>query len=348
MIFAGQKSRAKISWVFVSLKRLLYNSVMPTLSPSLRIGVLRGGPSPEYDVSLQTGANVLQALSETHRPLDIFISRDGIWHMRGVPRPVEKILPQVDVVVNALHGRYGEDGTVQKILEHHGVPFTGSKSFASAVGMNKILSKEIFARHGLQTPQHVIFKRSDDLKEKSVEIFKTFLMPVVVKPASAGSSVGISLARTPEEIAEAIVTAIKHSPSVLVEEFVAGREATCGVIDDFRGQEHYALPPVEIRPRNKFFDYGAKYAGESEEIVPSNFLAGEKKQIEHLAIAAHEALGLRHYSRSDFIVSPRGIFILESNTLPGLTEESLLPKSLSAVGATMPHFLHHIISLALN
>jgi D-alanine-D-alanine ligase len=310
---------------------------MPTLSPFLRIGVLRGGPSPEYDVSLQTGANVLKHLSGTHKPLDIFISRDGTWHMRGVPRPVEKILPQVDVVVNALHGKYGEDGAVQKILEHHGVPYTGSDSFSSSVGMNKILSKDIFGRAGLQTPRYIVFKRSDDLKNKSAEIFKMFLMPVVVKPASAGSSVGVSVARTPEEIAEAIVAAIKHSPSVLVEEFVAGREVTCGVIDDFRGQERYALLPMEYK-----WEEVANGSG------TVNFSADEKKEIEQLAIAAHTALGLRHYSRSDFLISPRGIFILETNTLPGLTEESLLPKSLAAVGATLPQFLHHIISLALD
>jgi D-alanine-D-alanine ligase len=321
---------------------------MQTLSSSLRIGVLRGGPSPEYNVSLKTGANVLQHLSATHKPLDIFISRDGTWHMRGVARPIEKILPHLDVVVNALHGAYGEDGMVQKILEQHGMPYTGSNSFASAIGMNKILSKQIFLRHGLKVPQHIVFKRSDDLKEKSTEIFKTFLMPVVVKPASAGSSVGVSIARTPEEIKEAIVKAIKHSPSVLVEEFVSGREATCGVIDDFRGQEHYALPPVEIRSHNNFFDYDAKYAGQSEEIVPSHFSENQKKEIERLAVLAHTVLGLRHYSRSDFIVSPRGIFILESNTLPDLTDASLLPKSLDAVGVTIPQFLHHIISLAIN
>jgi D-alanine-D-alanine ligase len=287
-------------------------------------------------------------LSEHYRPLDIFISRDGIWHMRGLPRLPEKILPHLDVVVNALHGKYGEDGSVQKILQDHGVPYTGSDSFASAIGMNKILSKQIFLRHGLKMPQHIVFKRSDDLKEKSSEIFKTFLMPVVVKPASAGSSVGVSIARTPEEIKEAIVKAIKHSPSVLVEEFVSGREATCGVIDDFRGQEHYALPPVEIRSHNNFFDYDAKYAGQSEEIVPSHFSENQKKEIERLAVLAHTVLGLRHYSRSDFIVSPRGIFILESNTLPDLTDASLLPKSLDAVGVTIPQFLHHIISLAIN
>ncbi len=321
---------------------------MSTLSPSLRIGVLRGGPSPEYAVSLQTGANILKHLSEKHKPLDIFISHDGVWHLRGLPRPVEKILPNVDVVWNALHGAYGEDGTVQKILEHHGVSYTGSDPFSSAISMNKILSKEIFLKNDLKTPRYVVFKRNDDLKKKSAEIFKTFIMPVVVKPASAGSSVGVSIVGTQEKIEEAILRAIKHSPSVLVEEFIKGREATCGVIDGFRGQKYYALPVVEIKSHNEFFDYDAKYSGQSEEIVPGRFSIEEKKEMEGLAVLAHTALGLRHYSRSDFIVSPRGIFILESNALPGLTKESLLPKSMEAVGITMPHFLHHIISLAIE
>ncbi len=321
---------------------------MTTLPKSLRIGVLRGGPSPEYEVSLQTGANILNALSETHKPLDIFISRDGTWHMLGVPRSIEKILPQVDVVYNALHGSYGEDGTVQKILEHHHLPYTGADSFASAICMNKALSKEIFLKNGLLTPRYTVFKRNNDLKDKTLEIFKSFVMPVIVKPISAGSSVGVFICKTPGEISQAIVEAMKYSSSVLIEEFITGREATCGVIDSFRGEDIYALPPVEIRHNRDFFDYDAKYRNKSEEIVPSHFSADEKKEIERLAKLAHKSLNLRHYSRSDFIVSPRGIFILETNSLPGLMNDSILDKSLSAVGVTMSHLLHHIIVLAIE
>lgn len=324
---------------------------MSLLPSSLRIAVVRGGPSSEYEVSLKTGANVLKHLSETHRPLDILISKDGTWHMHGKPQKPEKIFPHIDVVFNALHGEYGEDGTIQNIFKHHGVRYTGSDMMSSAIGMNKILSKEIFKKHGLKTPQYSAIRRTDDITQKAKEIFTTFLMPVVVKSASSGSSVGISIVKTLPDLIKAIQSAFVFGSSVIVEEFISGKEATCGVLDDFRGQSVYALVPVEIRAKNNsFFDYDAKYtAGASEEICPGNFFDKEKKMIEDYAKKAHKALGLRHYSRSDFIVSPRrGVYILETNTLPGLTNESLLPKSLEAVGMSQKDFIHHILSLALN
>jgi D-alanine--D-alanine ligase len=323
---------------------------MQTLSPSLRIGVLRGGPSPEYDISLQSGGNVLRQLSETHRPLDIFISKNGVWHMHGLPRKPEKIFPHIDIFWNALHGVFGEDGKLQKILDSHGVKYTGSGAFASALCMNKKISKEIFAKNGLKTPRHVVIKRNDDISEKSKEIFKTFLMPVVVKPVSAGSSIGVSIVDTVPEIIDAVRSAFKHGAGVLVEEYVKGKEATCAVLENFRGKPIYAFLPIEIRPSAKFFDYDSKYVADaSEEICPGHFFEEEKKTIENYARLAHSALGLSQYSRSDFIVAPkRGVFILETNSLPGLTEQSLLPKSLSAVGLSQKDFIHHVLSLALN
>ena len=324
---------------------------MQKLSSTLRIGVLRGGPSSEYEVSLKSGANVLKELSETHRPLDIFISKDGIWHMHGLPRKPEKIFPHVDVVFNALHGEYGEDGTVQKILDYHGVKYTGSNAFSSAMGMNKVLSKQIFNKNGIKTPRYEVIRRSDDITEKAKEIFKTFLMPVVVKPSSSGSSIGVAIVSGIPQMIDAIRIAFGHGHSVIVEEYIKGKEATCAVIQDFRGESIYALLPVEIRPEGKnFFDYEAKYTpGASREICPGNFFDKDKRLIEQYAKEAHKALGLSHYSRSDFIVAPkRGIYILETNTLPGLTSESLLPKSLDALGISTHDFIHHILLLALN
>ncbi len=325
---------------------------MQTLPNNLRIGVIRGGPSAEYDVSLKSGANVLKTLSETHRPLDIFISKDGTWHVQGIVRSPERILPHVDVVFNALHGAFGEDGKLQKILDHHGVKYTGSNSYSSAICMNKVLSKEIFIKHGLKTPHYAVIKRNDDIAEKVREIFKTFVMPVIVKPAGSGSSIGVSVVRTIPEIIDAARSAFKHGTSVLVEEFIKGKEATCAVMEDWRGQPVYALLPVEIRMKNedKFFDYDSKYSdGACEEICPGKFLKDEKNVLEECARKAHESLQLSHYSRSDFIVSPnRGVYILETNSLPGLTDESLLPKSLSAVGISTRDFLHHVLSLAMS
>jgi D-alanine-D-alanine ligase len=168
---------------------------------------------------------------------------------------------------------------------------------------------------------------------------------------SGGSSVGTAIAKTLLELESAIDDALQYSDQALIEEFIFGREATCGVVDNFRNESIYSLLPVEIRkPSNAtFFDYDAKYSGKSEEICPGNFTAVEKEMIQKIAKEAHKALGLRHYSRSDFIIHPkRGIYILETNTLPGLTSESLLPKSLQAVGCSLSDFFDHLIKLALE
>jgi D-alanine-D-alanine ligase len=211
--------------------------------------------------------------------------------------------------------------------------------------MNKAMTKEVYKKEKLKTPRSKLLES----RESSPDIFQSFSLPVIVKPVSAGSSIGITIVTNYKSLPDALDEAFKYSDSVIIEEFISGVEATCGVIDDFRGHEFYALPPVEIRPRkSKFFDYDEKYGG-AEEIVPSTFTHEEKKEIERLAIEAHKALGLRHYSRSGFIVTPRrGIYILETNTLPGLTEESLLPKALHAVGASLSHFLDHIVQLAMR
>lgn len=323
----------------------------------IRVGVLRGGPSHEYDVSIKSGGTVLKHLSkDKYHAHDIFIDRDGVWHMSGLPVDPHDALSRLDVVVNALHGAYGEDGKVQHLLDRQGIPYTGSGALASAIGMNKALSKKEYEKRGLRTPRHVLVRREDvltkgDFEEKLLHIFRSLPVPVVTKPVSSGSSVGVSVVKGFHEFEDAIIEAFKYGDTVLVEEFIPGVEATCGVIDGFRGDELYALPPIEIRAKHGgIFDYDAKYKeGMSDEIVPGNFTHEQKEEIMRLAREAHRALGLRHYSRSDFIVTPRrGIYILETNTLPGMTDASLVPKALSAVGVGLPEFLDHIIGLALE
>ncbi len=321
----------------------------------IRVGILRGGPSSEYEVSLNTGATVLRSIPmDKYHPHDIFIDRNGIWHIHGIPVEPHHALHKVDVIFNALHGEYGEDGKVQQILELHQIPFTGSSSVASALGMNKAMSKDIFSNHGIKTPYYQIFEKPDD-SEVDIDgtaqiIFRTFPMPAVIKPLSAGSSVGVTIAQTFPALVQGLELAFSVGNAVLVEEFIPGVEATCAVIEGYRDTDLYALPPIEIRPHKgqAFFDYSAKYHGKSDEIVPGNFSYKEKEMIEHMAREAHKALGLEHYSRSDFIVHPRrGIYILETNSQPGLTEESLLPKAVKSIGGTLEHFVDHVIELAL-
>lgn len=315
----------------------------------IRVGVLRGGPSSEYEVSLKTGASILKNLPSRYHPQDIYISKAGVWHVDGFEREPGRALQGIDVVFNALHGQYGEDGKVQQLLDGLGVPYTGSGALPSAWAMNKHAAKKVYASHGLRTPHYVLMYRDDDRPENHLHIFRHFSMPVVVKPVSAGSSVGVTIAWDILSIKDGILAALEHSDAVLVEEYVRGREATVGVIDGFRDRKHYSLLPVEIVPKAaKFFDYGSKYGGDTDEICPGNFTKEESAELQDLAVRAHRALGLKHYSRSDFIVSKKGIFILETNTLPGLTEHSLLPKSLHAVGSSLPEFIDHVLTLTIE
>ena len=322
----------------------------------IRVGVLRGGPSSEYEISLQTGGNVLKSLreklSDKYHSRDILIDKKGNWHIDGMPTTPKELASRLDVAFNALHGAYGEDGTVQHLFEVHGLPFTGSKSLPSAVGMNKVLARKVFENHGIKT---AIGKEilSDDIRADVIsvarELFRSFPIPAVIKPVSAGSSVGVSIVATQDELIEGLRKAAQHGPSVLIEEYIKGTEVTVGVIEGFRNQEIYTLPAVEIRPYSPFFDYQAKYAGMSEEIVPARLPHKTKEELAKMAKKAHQSLGLRHYSRSDFIIHPkRGIYILETNTLPGLTDESLVPKALRSVGSDTYELIDHLIQSALN
>ncbi len=321
-----------------------------------RIGVLRGGPSNEYKVSLDTGASVLAILrkkfEDRYRSHDIFIDKNGVWHMDGVEHLPHDIVSKIDVAFNALHGNYGEDGKVQSIFESHHLPFTGSKSLASAVGMNKALAKKILKSQGIRTPHWKEISSGDvnqDAGKVVHSLFHSFHLPAVVKPVSSGSSVGITVVRDYKDLEQALRLAAEHGDNVMIEEYIPGAEATVGVIEGFRNHELYALPPVEIRPHSGFFDYEAKYGGKSQEIVPASFADKVKKELEELAQSVHRILGLRHYSRSDFIIHPkRGIYVLEANTLPGLTNESLFPKSLRAVGSDTHELVDHLIQLALS
>ena len=329
----------------------------------IRVGVLRGGTSTEHEVSLSTGEHILShfksdKLKDSYTPLDIYIDKSGLWHSNGLPTTPEQLVHKVDLMINALHGEYGEDGKVQKILDGFQIPYTGSGAMASAIGFNKALSKEAFARLGIQTPQHILYPayqidfdgpREEYAIAKAHEVMRKMPPPYIVKPLTGGSSMGIHVCKTFDELVRAFRVGVGQNVSILVEELIEGKEATVGVIDGFRGQETYVLPPIEIRlPSEKtHFDYEAKYNGASEEICPGNFSMGEKEELVRLASLIHTGLNLDHYSRSDFILHPKkGIYAIEVNTLPGLTEQSLIPKALIAVGSSMPEFLEHLIARA--
>lgn len=315
------------------------------------VGVLRGGPSREHEVSLKTGHAIIANLPEhLYTTRDIYIDKEGAWHERGRPTTPDRVLPSVDVVVIGLHGEYGEDGEVQKLLDRYGVPYTGSDSFGSYVAMHKVLTKERAKDLGLLTPKYRFIEEGADTHAIAMDIVRSFHQPVIVKPLRWGSSVGITIVGGFQPVHDAINALLEGGAGgVLVEELIRGTEATAGVVENLRGESLYALPPIEIiPPAQDFFSYSAKYSGASREIVPGRFAKPVQEELMRMAKVMHEGLDLRHYSRSDFIVSPKGIYFIETNTLPGMTSESLLPKSLAAIGVSFPDFLSHLVDLALK
>jgi D-alanine-D-alanine ligase len=320
------------------------------------VAVLRGGPSSEYDASLASGQAVLANFPERYEPIDVLIDRSGRWHLHGRVKTPESILVQSDAVFNCMHGEYGEDGEVQNLLERYAIAYNGARPYQAALAMHKPLAKEHFKSAGMVVPSGVWLNAdNEDHEVRFDEVLSLFPLPAIVKPARCGSSVGVTLARDRASLIQGVEQAMsfgrshRESGHVLIEELITGREATCGVIENFRGQEYYALPPVEIIPPegHEIFAYEVKYNGASREICPAGFAPAIKRRIEDLAVRAHRALGLRHYSRSDFIVADDIIYLLETNALPGLTEESLLPKELVAVGSSLREFIEHILGLAL-
>ena len=300
------------------------------LSSKIKVAVLRGGPSNDYDASLKTGEHVLSTLREmpeVYEPVDIFISKEGEWHREGLVEEPHRALEYADVVWNALHGSYGEDGQVQRILEGLQIPFTGSSAVASALSMNKEMAKHLYREHSLPTPAYELVTEENANEDQLIAISRNHLYPLIVKPANASGSLGVSLVHTFLELKRAIKETFTYSPRVLVEEFVRGDEVSCAVVEEARGERIYALLPV------------------SRELKLS---VEENKSVEEMAKRAHEALGLRHYSDSDFIITPkRKIYILETNSLPVLHKGSPMHQSFSETGWRHSDFVDHILKLAV-
>jgi D-alanine-D-alanine ligase len=277
-----------------------------------RIGVLRGGRSTERDVSLRSGASVAAALK-----------RQG-YEVRELEPDVAVLTPSaggIDVAFIALHGRGGEDGRIQAVLEWLGVPYTGSGVLASAVGMHKAMTKRLLEADNIPTPA---WRRSDGAGTPAIERF-----PVVVKPACEGSTVGITIVKEPGHLAAAVESAARYGGEVLIEDYIDGHELTVAVLD---GEP---LPPIEIVPKEAFYTYEAKYTpGRCEyKLPPVHVTEASWRQAQELAARVHRLLGCVGATRVDFRVDPSGRpFVLEINTVPGMTETSLLPKAAAAAG----------------
>lgn len=315
------------------------------------VGVLRGGTSNEYELSLKTGAAMLNALpDDNYNVRDIFIDKRGYWHSRGRPVEPARVLSQIDVVLNGLHGGAGEDGTISRLLRSAGIPFAGSDARASALSLNKIRAREAFTDAAILTPHSVGFTLGNGMntREMAERVFAEFGPPYMVKPASDGASHGIQVALTVLELPDVLGDILDAYGAALVEEFIRGQEATVGIIEGFRGEELYALPPARISypsdARHILHDH--HHAGLLQYNVPSDFSHVEKGMLIEAARKAHRALELDDFSRSDFIMTPRGPYLLEVNALPGLYDGAAMPPMLESVGCSVPDYLAHTIELA--
>ncbi len=318
----------------------------------MRVAVLMGGRSGEHEVSLRSGAAVIEALAVLgHEALPVVFERDGGATVGGVSGSVaegllalERWRPERAFI--AMHGSDGEDGRIQGALELLRIPYQGSGIQASAIGLDKIRTKEILRMHGLPVADERVITR-DEVRDWP-GLVRTLGLPLVLKTPASGSSVGVEIVRDPETLAERAEVLCAEAGRVLVERFVRGRELTIPVLERADGEPE-ALPTVEIRPRAaSFFDYGAKYTpGATDELCPAPIEPALEATLGALGVRAHRALGCHGYSRTDCIVAEDGaIALLEVNTLPGLTRESLLPKSAAVAGLTFPALVERLLMRA--
>ncbi|MCE9541737.1 ATP-grasp domain-containing protein [Candidatus Kaiserbacteria bacterium] len=313
------------------------------------VGVIRGGTSSEYPLSLKTGAVMMSALpSDKYEVRDILIDKSGLWHMRGIPSTPVRTLSQVDVVLNAVHGGVGEDGTLQRLLDRSGTPYAGSRAQASGIALNKIRAREMLSQAGIRMPRAVSFSLQNEMHtgDMSGLVFEQFGPPYVVKPPSEGAGAGIRIAKTIRELPDAIADVLDAFGAALVEEYIRGEEVSVGVIENFRNENLYALPPALVAHELQFLSPEAHLASLARHSVPSPFSYEEKLSMENIAKRAHATLGLAHFSRADLIRTPYGVYLLEVNAIPGLYPGSSFPQMLEAVGSSVPEFLEHAIHLA--
>lgn len=314
-----------------------------------RIAVLTGGPSPEHDVSLATGKNIVLNLDpEKYETKEFTIGRSGEWPVE--PEDLKKLF---DLAFIAMHGPYGEDGTVQSILDSVGMPYTGSGSAASALGMNKWLSLRLFRDAGISVPptihlsKHEWFKDRDGIAKKITSLLGK---PWVIKPNASGSSLGVRIEKDAKDLKQALELSFKDFKEIIVQEFIPGLELTCGVVDSGMPRSAFALPPTEIVPvGDTFFDYKAKYeSGGAMEITPARLPDSYLQAVKRTALKVHKILGCRSFSRSDFILDQKGkLYMLETNTIPGMTENSLLPKAAKVLNISFPKLLEIVIEGSL-
>jgi D-alanine-D-alanine ligase len=308
-----------------------------------KIAVLMGGRSLERSVSLKSGRRIERALKEREYPVIALDVDDTL-----IPTLISE---KPDLVYIALHGKDGEDGTIQELLEILGIPYTGPGPLSSIIGFNKVLSKELFHANGIPTPRYFTVSSStlEDMGASKLlpTAWEKLGSPVVVKPAAQGSALGVNVVYRFDDLAEALVTALGYDERVLIEQYVKGCEVAVSVIGD---EEPRALPAVEVVPKSGFFDFDARYTpGKTDYFVPARLSDGTAAEVERLAIETHRLLRCKELSRVDMIISEDGApYVLELNISPGMTETSLLPIAAEEAGMSFADLVERLVSLALG
>jgi D-alanine-D-alanine ligase len=307
--------------------------------PKLRIALLAGGISSEREVSLNGGGQVQAALDKEK----YIVSRYD--PQCDLPRLVADAA-QIDFALIILHGLYGEDGTVQGLLDLLDIPYQGSGVLGSALAMNKLSSKHLYMQWGIPTPAYGVVRQAERLDPE--QWIKRLGLPLVVKPVAGGSSVGVSIIEDAADLKEAVERAFESDTTVMLEAYIEGLEITGGIMGN---QELEALPLIEIVPdrTHGFFDYEAKYtAGVTQEICPARIAEDLTAKAQSYAQMAHRALFCQGYSRTDMILQGRSVYVLETNTIPGMTTTSLLPQAAAAAGLSFGTLLDRLIELGLE
>ncbi len=305
----------------------------------LTVALVSGGISSEREVSLNSGKQVFEALDKSKYNI---VQYDPKTDLNKLVNDSEKI----DFALLILHGPYGEDGTIQGMLDLLNIPYQGSGVLGSSVAMNKLTSKLLYIQRGIPTPDFLVVENPNSADPN--KIAEELGVPVVIKPVQAGSSVGMSIVKNSDEILPGITKAFEHDNTVLLEKYIKGLELTCGVLGN---DDVQPLPVIEIIPGegSEFFDYEAKYvAGKTVEICPARISDELTAKVQELAVKAHKTLFCKGYSRTDFILKDNELFVLETNTIPGMTATSLLPQSAEKAGISFSGLLDRLIELGIE
>jgi len=311
----------------------------------LRVAILYGGRSSEHEVSLVSAESIIAAMDpERYEIRRILITREGRWEPRAIsPEPGGN--PGIDVVFPVLHGTFGEDGTVQGLLELADLPYVGAGVLASSVAMDKDVMKRLMLERGLPVVEYLVLTRGQYQVEN---ICGRFPFPVFVKPANLGSSVGISKAKTCLELTSALTLAEQFDRKILVERGITGREFECSVLGN---DQAAAAVPCEILPSREFYDYEDKYIlGKARTVVPADLTPQQTAEVQRLAVAGYEAVNCEGMARVDFLMEAATgkFYINEINTIPGFTSISMYPKMWEASGLAYPKLIDRLIELALD